>query len=404
MIPRLLVLVLFVSHSPLLSAFTFNPFAPVRIDGEELASTPVPEDDKQVVAEIKAHGWLTDAIHETLTVRTLETLSAATATTCPKASRPAAETLKSIVLGSRWNDDPHGYLTARNHYPGTFLNWYSSMKHAGRLARRGSLSTDFDLLYRSHYHDLQFLHAMAKDSDETAAETRDKAMMWIEYAYRVSTGEIGPKEPLAKSIERLNSAGSKDYFKNTLLAKARAHRWTPAFLFDSQCVRTPRASVVPGSRTTLTCTNDDPTRASDIAAQTIRVRGVALGSILHVLQDSYSASHTVRIRPDAGLPVLTSSLLDAGDIIEFGVYGIQRSRKHAKADVWPTDMSALAGATPRLFEASASVIACSLVDAANAPNSSGNWVAVSNTLINGALKVVNPEAKPTSRLYATDSK
>jgi hypothetical protein len=69
-----------------------------------------------------------------------------------------------LIRGVWWNDDPEQLLNSIN-YPRFAVN----MKRAERDARTpGEITPQSRMQYRSHYGDLQFLHAMATADGEPA--------------------------------------------------------------------------------------------------------------------------------------------------------------------------------------------------------------------------------------------
>jgi hypothetical protein len=64
------------------------------------------------------------------------------------------------------------------------------------------------LLHRSHFGDLQFMHAMATKDGEPAETTRRKILMWAEFSWRTAMREYG----LATWLRDISIAGFSDYF------------------------------------------------------------------------------------------------------------------------------------------------------------------------------------------------
>jgi hypothetical protein len=155
---------------------------------------------------------------------------------------------------------------------------------------------------RSHFGDMQFLHAMASRNGETAADTREKALRWLEFSYRVARGEIGPRV----NVFSLREAGSE--------MDAATRDWVSALF------RAPDKQLW---------------RVQDVFLPGVGdLRRVAFGSFLHLVQDSYSASHVRRLAhrtQSNGCPSY-----DAADpIAEFHTYGGQDTEKHALCDDAP---------------------------------------------------------------------
>ena len=85
-----------------------------------------------------------------------------------------------------------------------------AMGAAARPAVQTRQARGFLSLFGSDVHeringDMQFLHAMAAKAGEKPADTREKAMRWLEFSYRVARGEIGPRV----NVFSLREAGSE---------------------------------------------------------------------------------------------------------------------------------------------------------------------------------------------------
>ena len=219
-----------------------------------------------------------------------------------------------LIRGVWWNDDPNQLLW-RWDYP-TWVVW---MDDAHRIATRGrnwlgrrtTLNQTYKMQYRSHYGDLQFLHAMANADGETAAEVRERILLWAGFAYRVALGDI----PIGTRLEDVDDEVARRFF-------ARQPGWTVNYLFGPKYRW--NAETMPD---------------------------VALGTILHMVQDSFSRAHVERGRPG-------SAGCQQGGIVEFHAYGGQDPALHGSADTRAA-LEADAGLTDRLnpVEAGATMLA-----------------------------------------------
>lgn len=151
------------------------------------------------------------------------------------------------------------------------------------------ISIEDDLLYRSHYGDLQFLHAMASKRDETAQETKRKMMLWAEFVYKVGVGVIDTTATLA-SLRDL--PGINEIF------------------------------VRPGFTVHYLLARETDRKAN--------IKKVAIGSLLHLIQDSYSDAHTERING------CNSLAHNKGEIVGLHFYSVQNPDEHKEADIRPT--------------------------------------------------------------------
>lgn len=192
----------------------------------------------------------------------------------------------AIIVGVWWNDDPHGFLYRKDVWNGV-LSWLAAKRSAGRVQKFGPQYRDRamrGMLYRSHFDDLQFLHAMATRDAEHPSRTRQQIIDWIAFTYRVSTGEIDERT----SLHKLNSS-----------------------IGDLFAGEDPRATVSSLFRRS--------------GMERLATREVALGSLLHVVQDSFAASHTVRAFE-------ASEECPGGRIAQFYAYQRQREKSHGAED------------------------------------------------------------------------
>lgn len=195
--------------------------------------------------------------------------------------------LKPLLLGVRWNDDPNNLFAGGK--PQTWMFWMTKASVLGADSRD-------PLLYRSHYGDLQFLHGMSHNGDK-AGGTRDKMLEWMHFAYDVAIGVIQPSETLQ------GLRGKYPFVRHFAESKTR-YAWTVRHLFAN--VKDIKQSVDLDS------------------VGPAQVPLVALGALLHTIQDSYSHSHVQR-NPSHRV----TAYLD---------FKQQSSRCHGKADVRPTQL------------------------------------------------------------------
>lgn len=161
---------------------------------------------------------------------------------------------------------------------------------AGQVKGQGGAQGN--MLSRSHYGDLQFLHSMSVRDAMRPEETREQILAWLEFAWRVSTGEIKATQKLAEldiplMADRFSCSG-----------------WTVADLY-------------------ILGRQDKLLR---------RLPDIAFGSFLHTVQDSFSSSHTQRSADQAGYCASDEKYRRPGRIIEFHSYGSQDGHLHDAED------------------------------------------------------------------------
>jgi len=137
------------------------------------------------------------------------------------------------------------------------------------------------LLARSHYGDLQFLHAMAPEDNLDPALTQSNILGWLEFAWKVATQEI-PRDTL---LRNMTIPVMKDRF--------HCSGWSVADLY------------VQGRQDTM-----------------LRfIHDIAFGSVLHTVQDSSAEAHAEREPSMNGEQCsATLALPRPGRIMEFHSY------------------------------------------------------------------------------------
>ncbi len=227
-----------------------------------------------------------------------------------------------VIYGVRWNDLPPFRLNVgqgdkcKKYF---FINqracssdqtvrfatqpdcWYCLFKEAERKAttkkitgcEKGPKYEQGNMMTRSHFGDLQFLHSMANEEGTAPELTRQKILDWIQFAWRVFTKEVAPNTLLRS----LDIATIKEHFG--------CSEWTVADIY------------ILGRTERLLSRIDD----------------IAFGSILHTVQDSFAAAHVTRDTPVQG-EQCSSSLKQhrPGRIVEFHTYGAQDGKKHDEGD------------------------------------------------------------------------
>ncbi|WP_311222635.1 MULTISPECIES: hypothetical protein [unclassified Acidovorax] len=220
----------------------------------------------------------------------------------------AVQEHRTLLYGVRWPDDPPFLLNRKSppRIKGCDVNvtlrstsqpacWWGLFKDAGIQAKKKTESKtpafgpgDY-LLYRSHYGDLQFMHAMGAYDGESAGETVDRMKMWAEFLWGLASGSMSTSTPL------------KDLGNSEL------------------------ARYFPGELTAMNL----------FATGIIEVRKdldhVAMGALLHMVQDSFSQAHTDR-GLESGAQCGSTGFDRPGQIQQFRSYAKQSSTLHDEAD------------------------------------------------------------------------
>jgi hypothetical protein len=248
--------------------------------------------------EIEGPFDINDPVHETITQEALKQAGMIG----PKAKYSDKETWE-YIRGAMWNDDPQGELFDKNKKRtddySSGLMWYRHFSGFEKRAVKGEqFGPDAELLARSHFGDLQFLHGMAADMQK-ASVTRAQMMMWAEFTYKVAIGEI----PVTTRLGAVTVPGFVELFANQ-------KQFTVNDLFQ----------------------------VAEVGDATKR----AAGSLMHMIQDSYASGHTERAEAGG----------HKAGVVSFHSYVHQSHKKHGASDKLPSGqgpdvekLSRLPGAT-----------------------------------------------------------
>ncbi|KAG0306239.1 hypothetical protein BGZ98_002747 [Dissophora globulifera] len=208
--------------------------------------------------------------------------------------------------GVVWNDDPMNELFCNNKDDnferGSGIAW------AKYFAPAKFLSIDYtalgaidrrNLIARSHFGNLQFLHAMADKAGEAPQETQKKVLVWIEVMYKVAIGQIS----VDTKLRDVQIPGNNDQ-----------DRYPLRRLFDNDTQPCDTDTI----HTLLTSNHE---------YKNVKHDRRALGSCLHIIQDSYARGHCRRNK----LPGFYSPER-FGTISTYHTYSGQDSHEHEHFD------------------------------------------------------------------------
>ena len=225
-----------------------------------------------------------------------------------------------VIYGVRWNDLPPFRLDADEgncSYLGKNVCvknqtirfstqptcWYCLFKDAEEKAktqRIAGCSEDKNglpgnLMTRSHFGDLQFLHGMASEEGEDAAATQEKVIGWLEFAWKVATREIKADTSL------------RDIAIPVIQTHFGCTEWRVSDIY-------------------LLGRQDGKTRLIQ------QIHQIAFGSALHTVQDSFAAAHTSR-EFEAPPSTCTNTTFERPPRVEeFHSYAVQNSHSHDEQD------------------------------------------------------------------------
>lgn len=266
--------------------------------------------------EIRGPWNLNTPVHETIMLSSLVGAKTGVEATAIDSAKPE---VKEIFRGGFWNDDPMCQLF--DDKPDT--NWkfstgfmWTKLFSTAKMWVQGKI--DFkNLIGRSHFADLQFLHAMGSEVGEKPSVTHQKIMLWAEVLYKVSIGTLD-----GKSI--ISNAPIKAYFT------AQSFPSSSSTLFDL-----------------FTCSSKF--KDADVKRR-------ALGSAFHMLQDSYAKGHTKRtllnpkdLKPGSQTEFVEGKYAKLGAIENFHCYKGQ-AKTHAELDHWGVKGKQMDPSKPSSFD------------------------------------------------------
>ncbi len=221
---------------------------------------------------------------------------------------------KPVIDGTRWNDNPpfmlkDGFLLPNGEairskcanetikLPRKSDCWLEVFKTSSEKAQKIFFTNRTGvILNRSHFGDMQFLHSMASRLGDRAQDTKLSMLIWAEFAYKVAIGAIPPHTVL------------KDVPVSDIAKR----------VFPNQ-----EATVE-----NLFLMGDETYRGNQL-------KDFAFGTLLHMVQDSFSESHVSRDLSTQGAfcscPYTDRS---PAKIEKFLVYSSQDASKHKEKDTY----------------------------------------------------------------------
>ena len=161
------------------------------------------------------------------------------------------------------------------------------------------------MIVRSHFGDFQFLHSMADNEGEQPQDTKTKIMIWLEIMYKVAIGQIS-KDTRLRDVE---------------LPRDNEHDRYPLRRLFTQNTAPMDTDTIHNLLVWGCCYNN------------VKHDRRALGSCLHVIQDSYARGHCHRRTQHDGPPK------QFAEVLNFHSYKGQDSHKHDEYDFGDKKMS-----------------------------------------------------------------
>lgn len=207
----------------------------------------------------------------------------------------------AVIAGVRGNDNPPFELvtTSMKECAGRTVwlrnysdCWLKLFRDGEQRAMRGAaldLTSGTVIMLRSHFGDLQFLHAMASRPDERAGETQVNVLMWAELTWRIARKELSRGTLLSDTpVARLDNYFKGEETIQTLFARG------------------------------------NPTHRDILDA-------LAFGAFLHTVEDSFSRSLVDRYEAN-GQDCGPDMPVQPGTIRQLLNYAMQNPSRHAVED------------------------------------------------------------------------
>jgi hypothetical protein len=241
-----------------------------------------------------------------------------------------------LLYGVRWPDDPPFALDRRT--PPSIaacdvritvrstsqpICWLKLFKDAGVQAKaqlavnpnRPAFGPGHHMVYRSHFGDLQFFHAMAAYDGERAGDTQARMKTWAQFLWGLALGQVAKDQ----YIRTLGFADLALYF--------------------------------PGD---ITATNLFATGIVEVRKD---LHLVALGALLHMVQDSFSQAHVYRLPEGGGQCPQMPRFAKPGKIAQFYSYAQQDGHLHDREDTFNALGLQTLQSSPSVVDASRAIMA-----------------------------------------------
>lgn len=238
--------------------------------------------------------------------------------------------LRDLVIGAEWNDDPDSLLRKG---VTKSVQWYALFRDAKLQAdckkkQDEPKCKDIEqiknlmMLYRSHFGDLQFIHSMASVENELAEITKKRMMAWAKFTYNIFVSSTNLEN------EAIDGKAITEF--SDIAAFLNKPGWTVGALFDPEPGGEWKRSIN-SLKFGRYVSSGRPRKqnAYEKPDEKVSIRYVALGSLLHMIQDSYSDSHTER---EYGCNPIARS---KGKVVSFRNYADQDADDHGVADLHP---------------------------------------------------------------------
>ncbi len=281
---------------------------------------------------------------------------------------------QAVIDGTRWNDNPPFMVKPDFLLPNGKAISPKCVNETIKLPRKAYcwkdvFTTSSDraqrkfftnrngvILNRSHFGDMQFLHSMASRVGDLAQDTKLSILMWAEFAYKVASGSIPANTPL----KDVHVSGFEKLF--------RGQGATVENLF---------------------LMGDETYRGSQL-------KDFAFGTLLHMVQDSFSESHVSRdLSTQGALCNCQYTDRSPATIEKFLVYSPQDSAQHKDEDTYGALKKDVLQYSPNVIDVGKILIKFyeELKDKQKSNPEYSNWDVVKKYLDECVLALKDPDAE-----------
>ncbi|VUD40416.1 hypothetical protein TDB9533_00203 [Thalassocella blandensis] len=233
-------------------------------------------------------------------------------------------TKKAAKKAVRFPDDPVSELSFAN--PIGLMRWSWNMGVVGCKGKAKHITTG--LRCSAHYGSFQFMHAMSASEGVDAAVTKSEILAWVRYLLLVIQNEtLNTGETFIEQSYCNYWAGQAEH--GNPIADVMMPQGKIAF----PCVVSRGEPWSIGSMFAFECKTNIYTCNVDLRPE--KVKSKAIGSLLHLIQDSFSQGHALRGECCAGVPDKELAFYQCLEIKQFNAYKNQNKGRHKKADKKP---------------------------------------------------------------------
>jgi hypothetical protein len=211
----------------------------------------------------------------------------------------------------RWPDDPAGQANL-----GGGIRFAADVLGDGCEKKLQPGKPYAGLLCNSHFGAYQFFHAMASTPNEPREQTRTLILAWSRVAFRIATGKIAAADDFCTTMRAQGEPMAGIFAPADFPYCSGAKAWKIQSLFTQRCG-----------------TSSTDCKFAPAAKAEALTRRNAVGALLHIIQDSYSRSHTLRDRTEAKDPY-SPPMINCAPVQHFYLY-TENKKDHGKADGLP---------------------------------------------------------------------